>query len=467
MRINPKHYWHEAIRHFDAERYLEAFNLLKVLIKINPRHPQCLHLLGVCEFRLGNLAGGLSLIRQAIAIAPSLAPALSDLGNLLIENGEPEAALDVYRRAANVDPNNLQAIINLARLQALNTQPEAALETLNSSLLSHPTNPQLLWARGLILLSLGDFARGWQDYAVRWQLPPTHFDSPRYNFGLMPAFFTPEEIPDASVWLWKEQGLGDEILYASVISTAHQRGWSLHVGCSERLTTLFQRSFPALRINAIESIMPIDLTANKYQMPLADLAALLRQTPGDFGDGRAFLKPDPTLRDAFRQRYRVQASGRPLVGLSWRSNNRFSASAKSPLLQAFTPLLRDSGCAFVNLQYGASKTDLETLRHAGGMILHDETVDPLGDLDRFAAQVAALDAVVTVSNTTAHVAGGLGIPAVVILPAHTGLLWYWFRNTDRSLWYASLRLVRQTRIGDWATPMATAEVCLNELLAAK
>ncbi|MFN4164892.1 MAG: tetratricopeptide repeat protein [Ferrovibrio sp.] len=467
MKFDPQRSWREAISLFDRGRYKEAHKILKELIKINNRHPQLLHLLGICEFRLGDLATGLSLVRQAVAIAPAMAPTLNDLGNLLVENGETEAALDAYQRAAVADPNNLQAIVNLARLQVLNTRPDIALEILDAALSRHSENLLLRWVRSLILLSLQDFLSGWQDYAVRWQLPPTQFDSPRYDFGLQPVSVRPENIPNAPIWLWKEQGPGDEILYASVIQAALQRDWSLHLGCSERLVTLFRRSFPTLRIDAVESITPSDLAGTKYQMPLADLASVFRQTPADFGDGKAFLKPDPTLRDAFRQRYRLQTAGRPLVGLSWRSNNRFSASAKSPPLQAFAPLLRDLNCTFINLQYGASNADLEALRHTGATILHDETVDPLGDLDHFAAQVAALDAVVTVSNTTAHVAGGLGIPTVVLLPAHTGLLWYWFHGTDRSLWYASLRLVRQSRLGDWAAPIAAAAICLNELLAAK
>lgn len=467
MAFDPQTSWREAIWHFDSGRYAEARKILNKLVKINNRHPQLLHLLGICEFRLGDLATGLSVVRQAVAIAPVMAPILNDLGNLLVENSEPEAACDAYQRAVTADPNNLQAVINLARLQALNTHPHIAIKTLDNALMHHPANSLLRWARSLILLSIQDFSAGWQDYGVRWQLPPTQFDSPRYDCRLPPAPHARKPVPDAPVWLWKEQGPGDEILCASVIPTARQQGWSIHLGCSSRLVTLFRRSFPELRVDAIESVTPIDLAGDKYQMPFADLTSIFRKTPADFGDGHAFLKSDPALRDAFRQQYRIQASGRPLVGLSWRSSNRFSGSAKSPPLQALSPLLRDCNCLFINLQYGDSKADLEALRRAGASILHDETVNPLGDLDRFAAQVAALDAVVTVSNTTAHVAGGLGIPTVVMLPAHTGLLWYWFRNTNRSLWYASLRLIRQTHIGDWETPIANAIACLNELLDAK
>lgn len=468
MKFDPQQSWREAIGLFDRGRYEEAHKILKKLIKINNRHPQLLHLLGICEFRLGDLATGLSLVRQAVAIAPAMAPTLNDLGNLLVEKGETDAALDAYQRAVAADPNNLQAIINLARLQVLNTRPDIALETLDTALSRHAGNLLLRWVRSLILLSLQDFSSGWQGYGVRWQLPPSQFDSPRYDFGLPPVVITPKSAPDGSIWLWKEQGPGDEILCASAIPTARQRGLLLHLGCSSRLITLFKRSFPGLRIDAIESIQPIDLVDDKYQMPFADLVSTFRRTSADFGTGSAFLKPDPTLRDALRQQYRSQASGRPLVGLSWRSSNRFSGSAKSPPLQVFVPLLRDCDCLFINLQYETSKADLETLRCASGAtILHDETVNPLGDLDRFAAQVAALDAVITVSNTTAHVAGGLGVPTIVMLPAHTGLLWYWFRNTDRSLWYASLRLVRQSHLGDWATPTASATKYLNELLAAQ
>ena len=81
-------------------------------------------------------------------------------------------------------------------------------------------------------------------------------------------------------------------------------------------------------------------------------------------------------------------------------------------------------------------------------IIHDDSVDQMADLDAFAAQVAAMDAVVTISNTTAHMAGGLGVKTLLMLDSVP--IWYWQLDRPDSLWYSPLKLYRQNRPSDWA-----------------
>ena len=71
------------------------------------------------------------------------------------------------------------------------------------------------------------------------------------------------------------------------------------------------------------------------------------------------------------------------------------------------------------------------------------------NLDGLAALIAACDVVVTVSNTTAHLAGALGVPTLLMLPYSRGSLWYWHEGRDDSPWYPSIRIVRQRSPGDW------------------
>lgn len=384
-------------------------------------------------------------------------PALCDLGNLLTETGQADSAIAMFRRALAVEPGHSAAACNLAHLLAAAGDRTAALAKLDQVLSQQPDAVMPRWTRSLIALSYKDFSDGWRDYGARWRLPPAEFSSSRHDFGLPPVPVGGPP-PDGEVWLWREQGIGDEILYASVIGTAIARGWRLRFGCSSRLLSLFRRSFPGLPVAAIESAgAAVEAAQCRSQMPLADLAAAMRQKAGDFGTGAAYLVPDPVLRDDLRERYSRIAAGRRLTGLSWRSTNRISAAAKSPPLQAFSALLARPQAAFVNLQYGPAEPDLTTLRRlAAAPVLDDPDIDPLGDIDRFAAQIAALDAVVTVSNTTAHIAGALGVPTLVVLPAHDGLMWYWFREDGRSPWYASVSLSRQAAIGDWSAAMTGA-----------
>jgi ADP-heptose:LPS heptosyltransferase len=103
---------------------------------------------------------------------------------------------------------------------------------------------------------------------------------------------------------------------------------------------------------------------------------------------------------------------------------------------------------FVNLQYGDCAADLATVRQRLGIeILHDDAIDPLSDMDGFAAQVAAMDLVVSIDNSTVHLAGALGKPTWVLLPYVPD--WRWLLDRDDSPWYGSVKLYRQCEDRNW------------------
>jgi len=114
----------------------------------------------------------------------------------------------------------------------------------------------------------------------------------------------------------------------------------------------------------------------------------------------------------------------------------------------------------VSLQYG-DFDELETQVSAAKAPLHvDRTVDQFSDIDRFAAQVAAMDRVITIDNSTAHLAGALGIPVSLLLPFASD--WRWLHTRSESPWYPSLRIFRQPRMGDWASVIADVQASLEQ-----
>lgn len=153
-----------------------------------------------------------------------------------------------------------------------------------------------------------------------------------------------------------------------------------------------------------------------------------------------------------------------LVGIAWRSVNVWMGGAKSITLNALAPLLRRRGTVFVDLQYGDNAADIEVLAAAtGATIVHDQTFDQFQDLDAFAAQILALDAVVSISNTTVHMAGAQGVPTAVLLSSAP--MWRWGATGETSPWYDSIRLYRQHAPGDWRDPIAAATDFLDRAAA--
>lgn len=176
-----------------------------------------------------------------------------------------------------------------------------------------------------------------------------------------------------------------------------------------------------------------------------------------------FIQADATAVAAARARLDGPAGARRRIGVAWRSTNADYGAEKSLRLEDMLPALRRPDVIWVDLQYGDTAAERAALAGRHGITLwRDPAVDPLADLDAAAAQIAGLDLVITASNTAAHVAGALGVPVWLLLPAPGyGLLWYWLLDRDDSPFYPSARCYRQGRAGDWSGPVAAVAAALD------
>jgi hypothetical protein len=255
---------------------------------------------------------------------------------------------------------------------------------------------------------------------------------------------------DQALLLYGEQGMGEEILHTSMLHEAMARAKNIVVECAPRLMPLFARSFPGIRF-VPRGDAPVSGTAIAHQAPLGHLGALFRKSFDAFPNQPSYLKADAAKTALLRAKYDTLAQGKKIIGISWKSKKLRHGDPKSTSLQDWKPIF-DTGAFFVSLQYGETETD----RAEAGHVHRDATVDQMTSLDDFAAQVAAMDAVISVSNTAAHMAGALGIKAAILLPASRGLMGHWFDNGDKSPWYPSVTLLRQKHDGDWGDVMPRA-----------
>ncbi|MEQ9198580.1 MAG: hypothetical protein RLN80_01240, partial [Rhodospirillales bacterium] len=185
-----------------------------------------------------------------------------------------------------------------------------------------------------------------------------------------------------------------------------------------------------------------------FQTPIGSLPYLLGvRSAREFGQLPPGLVPDTGLVERLRRKYRKDDTAL-IVGISWRSGASTIAGRKSAALDLWEDVLTTPGVRFVDLQYGDTATERSAVEQKTGIrLLHDPDIDSNHDLDAFAAQVAAMDHVVTISNATAHFAGALGVPTDLLLC--NGALWHWFAGMSGSPHYPSLKLHRQQTPGDW------------------
>ena len=162
-----------------------------------------------------------------------------------------------------------------------------------------------------------------------------------------------------------------------------------------------------------------------------------------------YLQADAARTAALRAR--LTRDGRPVIGLSWQSRNPSIGAAKTASLRDFAAMLRVPGVRFVDLQYGDTTDERAAVRKELGVEVERlADVDNLNDIDGLAALISACDAVLTVSNTTAHLAGALGRPVWVLVPGGSARLWYWFPDRERSPWYPRVHVKRKVNQQTWA-----------------
>jgi len=449
-----------------------------------PRNPDALHLLGVIVARtepeegialitralaanprsseahlnLGNiLAGALRMaeaerhFREAYTWGAKTATSANGLGGALLQLGRYIEAEPYIREALTRDPAFAPALINMGILMEATGRIDEALQFYDRALALYPDHAQAHQHRGLTLLARGQFRDGWTEYAWRVKNHSTFYG----RFGY--PYWRGEPLAGRKILVWTELGPGDECLTATMIPDLVSAGAKVVLLCSPRMAPVFARSFPSIAVIPAGQ-NPSDRSVTDgiaFQASVGELGANLRTTFDAFPARRAILKADEQHSAALRQRYKGAAADNMVVGLSWRSKNARSEDVKSVPLAEWGPVLKTPGVTFVSLQYGDVTAEVsEAQREFGIEILVDRQIDPLANLDHFAAQVAAMDGVISISNTTLHIAGALGRPVWGLVPSNHGRLWYWFLERIDSPWYPSARLFRQDPRAGWPPTLA-------------
>jgi len=427
----------------EAGQIAEAVTACRRATELDPGFAVAWNNLGNALGRQVEHAAAARACERALALDPRLAGAWSNLGGALMELGELDKACAAHRRALKIEPRNARAHYDLGLAQERGQQHAAAADSYRRAVKLDPDFAAAGVRLACALLTQGDFRKGWAEYEWRWRGKDA--EPMRFNFSP----WTGEMAPGGRLLVWGEQGIGDEIIYSTMLGELAEAGLQVTAEIDRRLVPLMQRSFPDIRAVARRDPAAVDATAFDFQCPLGDLGRWLRTSFEAFPRHGGYLKADAARARAYSARLR---SGGPqkVVGISWSSANREFGASKSSALPDWAEVLKVPGACFVDLQYGDTTTVREELRRRHGLQLeHLDDVDLFNDLEAAAALCAACDLVITVSNVTAHLAGALGKPVWLLAPAANGRIWYWFSGRDDSPWYPSMRLFTQPSPGSW------------------
>ena len=367
------------------------------------------------------------------------AAALSHLGRY-------DEAIIELNKSISRKPDYAMAYNNLGLAYQAKSLYEKALENFNKAQALDPKLQDPKSNRALLLLLLGSFEEAWEDYESRLNFTNRNF----------PIKTAKNSIPlwggetGKKILVWQEQGIGDEIMFASMLPALEKQSDKISMICDKRLLKIFSRSFP--NISFFTKNNRSGLTDFDYQISIGSLGRFFRKTFTDFDTKEArFLEADQDLAAEFKQQFSPKK--RPLIGVSWKSEVELVGEQKSIQLHKLLEALSVNECEFVSLQYGDVDKEMADQRIRAFPINFATNIDKKSDMDSLFSLVASCDTVVTISNATAHIAGALGVPTTVLV--NNQVNWRWHHELNHSYWYKSVRILRAECVGDWDNALKT------------
>lgn len=437
----------------DLNRQDEAEEKLNRAIEIDPNCAEAYVNLANLALDREDHQKSVDLVDQALAIRPEYAEAYCTLGRVLSAQAMNEDAFAAFQKAIEISPNFAEAYVNLGSVLQTIGRPDEALRAYEIALNLKPKMDMAYWNLALALLSVGRLDEGWSlfGYGFTSKQRAPHRPFP----GLI---WEGEDISDKTLFVWREQGLGDDIRFSTVYHDLADQAQNLIIETDERLVPLYQRTWPnalvrpETRTSTGLGNMPLDAVDFDLTAPAGMAASYLRRSLEDFPTNPKPLLPDPAIQQKCRAWLESLGSG-PKIGIAWRSSLMTKTRALyHTAIADWIKLLRTEGVAFVNLQYDKATDELNKLQAEHGLVVHQmPDLDLFNDLDGAAALTSCLDVIVTSPTSVAEMAGALHIPTFCyVMSKHPMQL-----GTDHLPWFPNTRLYAMVDMSDHGELVAT------------
>lgn len=426
---------------FQAGKYAEAMDLCNYAISLNPKD--------IVAYRA---KARLLQIERKFAEAEQYYDAAERRGALTFEDivnrgvvkseqQKYDEAIEDFTKVTQMKPDYTLAYVQRGAANwEMRRWDLAKQDFLKANELS-PDDANSNWILGLLALQLNDFETGWPLYEKRWS--SSRFKSRRL-VTQKPQWSLDSE--HKSVLVWGEQGIGDMIIYGSLIPSIRKRADYVTAMVDPRLISLFSRSMPD--VNFMSSIDQVKSDLHTSQIPFASIGRSFIKSLDDieYYAARKYLKADPELVEKYRKELDLDPN-KLTVGLSWVSAAPKIGPHKSIDLERLLSVMQ-LDANLINLQYGSDKKAVDYFNQKNGVNIQTSSVNLSNDFEGLAALCKLCDVIVAISSSTVHLAGALGVP-VLLMDANK--LWYWGNvRGDRSAWYPSVRIFpRKNMIAPW------------------
>lgn len=390
----------------DQDKLEEAVEQYRIALRIQPNYTVALNNLGIVLSKLLRLDEATDCFRRALHIDSKMASLYSNFGNALRRQGKYGRAMQAYACASALAPDLIDSRFNYGTLE----------------------------------LQVGKLKPGWKLYELGFALgerrPQRHLEQPRWNG---------EDARDKSILVWREQGIGDEIMFGTCIPDLVRQVRKVIVECDTRLVPLFARSVPDALVRPSDSFARSVPDADAH-IPMGSLPGLFRNAIGDFPKTPGYLRADPARMAYWKKRIDALGDGIK-VGLCWRSQLRSrDRNLAYAEIEDLKPLFSIPGIRFICLQYDASAEEVAEINKAHGIdLVHIDGLDQRNDIDGAAALMANLDLVISAATSVGEIAGALGMPVW-----RFSLEADWTRHGTRNRpWFPSMRCFSRHPDSPW------------------
>lgn len=363
-----------------------------------------------------------------------LRDAYSTMAMAHMGEGRRDEAQHHFEQALRYGDNDPEVMSAFAGLYINDGQPQKCIDLINKARKAGLSDSDDYWNLALAHLELGHWVEGFKLYH-KGIMGKERLNKNYWRSGNTPIW---DGEPDQTVVVYGEQGVGDEIMFASCLAEAAQDCKHLIFDCHPRLEALFRRSFPDLEIHGTRKEAELDWAAGRTDIdaciPIGSLPMYYRRRDADFPQHDGYLTPDPDRVAHYRARLAELGPG-PYAGIAWEGGVKKSRfDLRSAGLKAMSPLL-DLPATWISLHYMPEAADAAAKY---GLPHWQEAID---DLDEMAALIAACDFVVSVNQSLVHQAGALGTECHVLTPARPA--WRYHVQGEKMVWYPSVRQYRQ------------------------
>lgn len=482
--LNIKKNYQPALRDkalilYNLQRNTEALNIINLSINLNKKDYIALNTLGLIQLKMSNVNSAKETFLKAIKlnnkyelsfvnlgrcfellnlpndsikcfleaekINPNSMLALNNIASYFVDQGNYKKGLEYYLKAFQINKEDLMILSNLAKVYFYMNKYNLAEELIQKCLKKDNKNNDYKHTYSVILFKQQKFSKAWIFYEGRLGLP--EFSSKNiYAQNIKKFLWDGRKLDnEENILVIKEQGIGDEILYGTIYQDLFSNFPYAKIEADPKLISLFQNNFPLQKNNFYPfGFFSKDITKLKRfdtVLYAASLGMIFRKTISNFSKNNLF-KADRSNLEKMRDRLK-NINNNYKIGISWKSfREKISISqAKSITLSSLSSINNLKKISLVNIQYGDINNELEVFNKKNEKkIISINEIDIYNDLENLSCLLSGLNLIITISNSTAHLAGSLGIETWLITPPNHASFHYWNQFENKTPWYQNIKL---------------------------